>query len=183
MPEPLRILAVSGSLRSASLNTLLLRLAQEQAPAGVQVELYDGLGTLPHYNEDLEHDPGAEVEELRELVRAADALLIATPEYNGTIPGALKNLIDWASRPYGLSALVGKPVGVMGASPSPFAAAWARDELRKSLTIAGARVLESSLGVGKSHERLEEPDEALRDSLTAFLVEVAEHAAEEAVAA
>jgi chromate reductase, NAD(P)H dehydrogenase (quinone) len=183
MPEPLRVLAISGSLRSASQNTLLLRHAQEQAPAGIEIELYEELGSLPHYNEDLEPDPGPVVEALRDRIARADALLIATPEYNGTIPSALKNLVDWASRPYGLSALVGKPVAVMGASPSPFAAAWARDELRKSLTIAGARVLESSLGVGKSHERLADPDEALRASLEEFLVAVAEHAADEAVAA
>jgi chromate reductase len=183
MPEPLRVLAVSGSLRSASLNTLLLRHAQEQAPAGIEIELYEGLGTLPHYNEDLEPDPGPAVVDLRKRIAAADALLIATPEYNGTIPGALKNLVDWASRPYGLSALVGKPVAVTGASPSPFAAAWAREELRKSLGIAGARVLDFSHGVGKAADRLAEPDDALRSDLEAFLVELAAHAASEPVAA
>lgn len=173
----LRVLAVSGSLRAASYNSLLLRLAREQAPAGVEIEIYDGLAGLPHFNEDDEAAPGAAVEEVRARIAASDALLIATPEYNGSLPGALKSLVDWASRPAGTGALVGKPVAVIGASTSPFAAAWARDELRKSLTIAGAFVVEAKLGIGSAGTRLAGPDADLDEALAALVADLANQVA------
>jgi chromate reductase, NAD(P)H dehydrogenase (quinone) len=95
------VLAISGSLRRQSANSLLLRIAQEQAPADVEVVLFDGVAAIPAFNEDLEDAPPAPVIALREAIAAADALLLATPEYNFGVPGALKNALDWASRPYG----------------------------------------------------------------------------------
>ena len=151
----MRVLAISGSLRAASHNTALLRHVAEQAPEGVEVELYHDLESLPPYNEDRDtDDPPAAVAEMRRRIAEADALLISTPEYNGTIPGQLKQLVDWASRPYGAgSSLWGKPVAVIGASITDYGALWAQDHLRKALGIAGARVLEIDLPVGRAAER------------------------------
>jgi chromate reductase len=162
----MRVLGISGSLREGSHNTALLRAAATAAPAGVAFELYDGLESLPHYNEDRDTDsPPEQVRELRELITAADALLIATPEYNGSIPGALKNALDWASRPRRAAALLGKPVAVIGSSISDYGAIWAQDHLRRALGIAGARVLDVELPVGRVAERLDERGE-LADSET-----------------
>jgi len=152
-----RVLAISGSLRKASHNTQLLRIAQEQAPDGVEIVIWDGLADVPAYNEDLEVDPGEAVEELRAAIAGADALLIATPEYNFGVPGALKNALDWASRPYGASALTGVPASVIGASPSTFMAVQARGDLRRALALSGAVVDDET--VGFHAERLtSEPD-------------------------
>src|SRR5918996_4167746 len=118
----MRVLAISGSLRRGSYNTALLRAARDLAPPGVAVELYKGLDAIPAFNEDLEGSPPAAVEDLRGWIAQADALLVATPEYNGSAPGALKNALDWASRPRGTAALVGKPVAVIGASPTAYGA-------------------------------------------------------------
>jgi chromate reductase len=141
-----RILAISGSLRRESHNSLLLRLAQEHAPPGIEVEIWDGLADVPAYNEDNEPDPGAAVIALRTAIIDAHALLIATPEYNFGVPGALKNALDWASRPYGASALSGIPTSVMGASPSSFAASQSRGDLRRALALSGASVDEETVG-------------------------------------
>src|ERR1700758_2024496 len=137
----MRILTISGSLRAASHNTALLRAAAELAPDGVEVQMFEGLDRLPHYNEDHDtDDPHGEVHRLREQIAAADVVLILTPEYNGSMPGHLKNAIDWASRPFGPgSSLWGKPVAVIGASVNDYGAVWAQDHLRKSLGLAGAR--------------------------------------------
>ncbi len=168
----MRILAISGSLRAASHNTALLRAAAELAPDGVSIELYDRLEQLPPYNED--HDTAdvpLEVQRLREAIASADAVLFATPEFNGTLPGQLKHAIDWASRPYGQgAALWGKPAAVIGASVTDYGAIWAQDHLRKGLGIAGARVLDVELPVSKAPERFDEDgvlvDLELRDRLT-----------------
>jgi chromate reductase len=177
----MRVLAISGSLRAASHNTALLRAAAGVAPAGVDVELYDGLERLPPYNEDHDtDDPAPEVVRLREQIAAADGVLISTPEYNGTLPGQLKHAVDWASRPYGQgSSLWGKPVAVIGASVTDYGAIWAQDHLRKALGIAGARVLDGELAVGKAHS-LFDPAGGLVDSETAerlaeIVAELAEH--------
>jgi len=145
----MRLLAISGSLRSASYNTALLREAAGVAPHGVEVELYEGLERLPPYNEDHDTDvPPPEVARLREAIASADGVLFATPEYNGTIPGQLKQVVDWGSRPYGQgAAFYGKPVAVIGASLSDYGAMWAQDHLRKALGIAGARVADVDLPV------------------------------------
>ena len=163
----MRILAISGSLRAASHNTALLRAAAEFAPDGVEVQLFEGLDRLPHYNEDHDTgDPHGEVERLREQIAAADVVLISTPEYNGSMPGHLKTAIDWASRPFGPgSSLWGKPVAVIGASTTDYGAVWAQDHLRKSLGLAGARVLDLELAVPKAADQFG-PDGELTDPET-----------------
>ena len=171
----MRILAISGSLRGASFNTALLRAAALTAPDGVDVELYQGLDRLPHYNEDHDtDDPHGEVSRLRREIDAADALLISTPEYNGSLPGHLKTAIDWASRPRGPhAALWGKPVVVIGASVTDYGAMWAQDHLRKALGLAGARVIDRELAVAKAQERFNADgvlaDPAMHDRLTAIV--------------
>ena len=153
----MRILAVSGSLRAGSHNTRLLRAAAGAAPAGVEVDLFDpaGIADLPLYDQDLDAgDVPASVTRLREAWAAADAILFATPEFNGSVPGGLKNAVDWASRPRLEAALTGKTVAVVGASPGQFGAMWAQADLRKILGIAGARVVGDELPVTRVHEKL-----------------------------
>ncbi len=154
----MRLLALSGSLRTASFNTALLRAAAELTPDHVTVELYDGLDRLPHYNEDHDSEtPSAEVARLRSEIAAADAVIIATPEFNGSMPGHLKSAVDWGSRPYGqASSLWGKPVLVLGASVTDYGAVWAQDHLRRALGIAGARVLDGELALAKVQDRFDE---------------------------
>ena len=151
----MRILAVSGSLRADSHNTSLLRAAIEAAPEGVEIELWDGVGDLPIYDQDLEHDPPESVLRLREDWAAADALLFATPEYNGSVPGGLKNAIDWASRPKLEAALTNQNAAVVGASTGQFGAMWAQADLRKVLGVAGARVIGDELPVTRAHEKFD----------------------------
>lgn len=164
----MRILTISGSLRAASHNTAMLRAAAELAPSGVEVVQYEGLDRLPHYNEDHDtEDPHGEVQRLREAIAAADLVLISTPEYNGSVPGHLKTAVDWASRPFGPgSALWGKPVAVIGASITDYGAVWAQDHLRKSLGLAGARVLDADLAVPKAPDRFAGPNGELTDPET-----------------
>ncbi|MBU3748946.1 MAG: NAD(P)H-dependent oxidoreductase [Mycobacterium sp.] len=140
----LTILTLIGSLRSASVNRQLAEAAAEVAPSGVQLEVFEDLGQLPFYNEDLDTaDPPAAVTALRAAAAAADAALVVTPEYNGSIPGVLKNAIDWLSRPFGASALKDKPLAVIGTAAGRYGGTWAHDETRKSFGIAGPRVIES----------------------------------------
>ena len=149
----MRILAVSGSLRTGSHNTSLLEAAVEAAPEGVEVELWEGIGALPIYDQDLEgSDLPDAVHRLREDWAAADAILFATPEYNGSVPGGLKNAIDWASRPVRESAITNQTVAVIGASTGQFGAMWAQADLRKILGVAGARVVADELPVTRAHE-------------------------------
>jgi chromate reductase len=177
----MRILAISGSLRKASHNTALLRVAAGLAPEGVEIELFDGLHRLPPYNEDDDHDhPAAEVTRLRGAIASADAVLFSTPEYNGTLPGQLKHAVDWASRPYGQdAALWGKPVAVIGASVTDYGAIWAQDHLRKALGIAGARVVEAELVIAKAPDRFDADgqltDEETRERLAEVVTALVEH--------
>jgi chromate reductase, NAD(P)H dehydrogenase (quinone) len=153
----MRVLAISGSLRAGSHNTGLLRAAQALAPAGIDVQVWDGLRAVPPYDADEDVDPApAGVEALRNAIAHADALLIATPEYNSSIPGALKNALDWASRPFATNVLRGKPAAVIGSSTGHFGAAWAQAELRKVLGTIGARVVDAELVVPMAHEVLRE---------------------------
>ena len=151
----MRILAVSGSLRESSYNTSLLRAAIEAAPDGVELELWAGIGELPFYDEDLEHDVPESVRRLREDWTAADAIFFATPEYNGSVPGPLKNAIDWASRPRLEAVLRNKPVAVVGASTGQFGALWAQQDLKRILGVAGARVVGTEIPVARAHERFD----------------------------
>lgn len=140
----MRVLGISGSLRRDSYNSALLRAAAERLPGGVDFAGFDGLAEIPAYDGDLEEsgEAPAAVADLRAAMREADAVLIATPEYNSSIPGALKNALDWASRPAGESALMGTPAAVIGASTGMFGAVWAQAETRKVLGALGGRVLE-----------------------------------------
>jgi chromate reductase len=140
----------------------------------VELELFDGLADLPAYCEDIDGEPAPDaVARLREQIAAADALLIATPEYNASIPGALKNAIDWASRPFPDNVLRGKPVVVIGASTGLFGAVWAQAELRKVLGHAGASVLEDELPVGLADSAFTEigllADPELQDRLAGLV--------------
>jgi NAD(P)H-dependent FMN reductase len=138
-----KVLVLLGSLRAASINRQLAELAVETAPDGVSLQLFDRLGELPFYNEDIDNDEVAEaVAALRAVAADADAALVVTPEYNGSIPGVLKNAIDWLSRPFGDSALKGKPAAVIGGSFGQYGGVWAHDETRKSFGIAGPRIVE-----------------------------------------
>jgi chromate reductase, NAD(P)H dehydrogenase (quinone) len=182
----LRILAISGSLRRGSYSTGILRALQEDAPDGIAVELYDGLDRIPAFNQDLEHDPPEPVRELNALIDAADALLIATPEYNGSVPGVLKNALDWASRPHGQAALTGKPVAVIGSSPSPFGAAWAQEHLRRALALSRAVVLEQELKIGRVDERFvdgELLDRGTREEIAGLVSSLGELASASALVA
>jgi chromate reductase len=152
----MRILAVSGSLREGSFNTSLLRAALEAAPEGVELELWEGIGELPFYDQDLEgEDVPESVRRLREDWAAADAILFSTPEYNGSVPGGLKNAIDWASRPRQDAVLRNKTVAVLGASTGQFGALWAQQDLKRILGVAGARVVGTEIPVGRAEERFD----------------------------
>src|SRR5687767_9855035 len=144
----MKILAISGSLRDASYNTMLLRAADELVPDGVELELWDGLKAVPPFDEDDEagEAPAGDAD-LCDAIAGADAILFATPEYNSSVPGQLKNAIDWASRPVATAPIRNKPVAVIGASTGMFGAVWAQAELRKVLASAGARVLDAELPV------------------------------------
>jgi NAD(P)H-dependent FMN reductase len=141
--EDVKILVLVGSLRAASANRQLAEVARESAPAGVSLQLFDRLGELPFYNEDIDNEGVAEsVQALRLAAAEADAALVVTPEYNGSIPAVLKNAIDWLSRPFGNGALKDKPTVVIGTSMGQYGGVWAHDETRKSIGIAGTRVIE-----------------------------------------
>jgi chromate reductase, NAD(P)H dehydrogenase (quinone) len=143
-----RVLVIGGSLREGSYTSALARAGRELAPTEWDVELMDDLGALPHYDADLDTDDAPPpVRRLRERIGRADALLIVTPEYNGSVPGVLKNAVDWASRPHRRAALSGKPVAVVSASPGAYGALWAQNDLRRILGIAGARVVDDELAV------------------------------------
>jgi chromate reductase len=179
-----RLLGVSGSLRSGSLNTQLLRLAAEELPEDVELELYDELASIPPFDQDLVDLAPDEVVRLKDAVAEAGAILVATPEFNGSIPGQLKNAFDWVSRPLGENPARGKPVAVIGASTSSFGGVWAQRELKKVLGILGARVLDVELPVAKADRRLADPDLELRAELARVadaLVAAAETSARESV--
>jgi chromate reductase, NAD(P)H dehydrogenase (quinone) len=147
----MRVLGIVGSLRRGSYNHALLREAAERLPAGAELVEFDRLGEIPPYDADIEVEGTPEpVEALRRAMREADAVLVATPEYNHSIPGVLKNALDWSSRPAGQSALTGKPAAVIGASTGMFGAVWAQAETRKVLGALGGRVVERELPVAKA---------------------------------
>jgi chromate reductase, NAD(P)H dehydrogenase (quinone) len=176
-----RVLAISGSLRADSNNTGLLRALREEAPAGIDVEVWDGLKAIPPYDADDDVVPGPpDVEAFRELVREVDAVFFATPEYNSSVPGALKNALDWASRPLATNSFRNKPVAVISSSAGAFGGVWAAAELRKVLGAMGARVTEAELAVGHAAEkfgddgRLADDDvrQGLSDALATLVAEV-----------
>ena len=171
----MRVLGISGSLRRDSHNTKLLtaaaRLLEE---SGVELVLYDALRQVPPYDEDDDRDPApAAVAHLRDAIAGADAVLFSTPEYNHSIPGQLKNAVDWASRPLATNVFRNKPVAVVGASSGVFGAVWAQAELRKVLGAAGARVAEGELALGQAQTRFDDDgrlnDANLEDELRGVL--------------
>ena len=162
----MRVLGLSGSLRRDSHNRALLRAAAALLPPGAELTEWDRVAELPAYDEDLDAAaaPTPEpVRALREAIAGADAVLIATPEYNASLPGALKNALDWASRPHATNPLRGKPAAVIGASSGLFGAVWAQAEARKVLRTIGADVLERELPVGQADDAWA-PDGTLRDA-------------------
>jgi chromate reductase len=183
----MRVLAISGSLRRESHNTRLLEGARRLLPPGVELERFEQLADIPPYNEDHEQFAPLAVAALKAAIAAADAVLIATPEYNGSIPGQLKNALDWVSRPPAQSPLRGKPAAVLGASTSLFGAVWAQAELRKVLATIGARVVDRELPIPQALETLGEDglplDPAAREQLQATLDELLQLAGADAVAA
>ena len=180
----MRLLGISGSLRRGSYNSVLLEAAAAALEcSAVEFVVWRGLEDIPAYSEDLETAP-APVATLRRELTAADAVLIATPEYNASVPGALKNALDWASRPFPENALRNKPVAVIGASQGVFGAVWAQADLRKVLKAIGALVDHRELAVGRAHEaftgngRLRDPQLAARlGTIVNDLCEPAERAA------
>ena len=177
------ILGIAGSLRAGSHNTQLLRLAAEELPEGVELVVFDGLAEIPAFDQDLEDLAPDAVDALKAAIAEADGILIATPEYNGSIPGALKNALDWVSRPIAESPIRRKPVAVIGASTSAFGAVWAQRELKKVLGVMGARVLDVELPVAKADRALLDADEALLDGLARVASELVAAADVERIAA
>ncbi|MFL6041368.1 MAG: NADPH-dependent FMN reductase [Gaiellales bacterium] len=175
----MRVLGISGSLRSGSHNTSLLREAGRHMRDGVEYAIYDGLREIPPYDEDLDAEgTPAAVADLKRAITEADGVLFATPEYNSSIPGQLKNAIDWVSRPFATNPLRNKPVAVIGSSTGMFGAMWAQAELRKVLAATGARVVDAELSVPKAQAHLgeggslaPEHDEGLADVVSALLEE------------
>jgi chromate reductase len=165
----MKVLGISGSLRQDSHNTELLRAAATLLPSGVEFELYEGLREIPPYVEDEEGETPFAVQRLRDAIADADAVLFATPEYNHSIPGSLKNALDWVSRPYATNTLRGKPVAVIGASTGMFGAVWAQAELRKVAAALGARVIDREVPVPTADEIVRDPA-ALESSGTHSLI-------------
>ena len=163
----MKVLAISGSLRRDSHNAALLRAAAELLPPPVELEFYEGLKQVEPYDEDDDVGAGpAGARRFREAIESADAILIATPEYNSSVPGQLKNALDWASRPKGENALWGKSVAVVGASTGMFGAIWAQAETRKVLGASGARVIDEELPIPHAHEVAFTADGRLADPET-----------------
>jgi chromate reductase, NAD(P)H dehydrogenase (quinone) len=180
----MKVLGISGSLRADSHNTRLLIEAGQLLPPEVEFTLYDGLKEVPPYDEDDDVDPAPTgAAHFRAALADADAMLISTPEYNSSIPGVLKNGLDWASRPLATNPLRNKPVAVIGASTGMFGAVWAQAELRKVLSAIGARVVEAELAVGQAARKREdgrllddELEAQLREGLDALLAAARERA-------
>lgn len=168
-----RILGISGSLRRGSHNTSLLRAAAKLLPPGAELEVFDGLHDLPPYDADRDVEPAdPSVARLRQAIAAADGIVIATPEYNGSIPGVLKNALDWASRPFPGNALRGKPALVIGASTGLFGAVWAQAETRKVLGIIGADVIDGELAIGQAEHACDEHGELVQPEHRAALADL-----------
>jgi chromate reductase, NAD(P)H dehydrogenase (quinone) len=174
----MRILGISGSLRRESHNTRLLRGIGRLLPEGVELEIFDQLAAIPPYSEDYEHETPPAVAALRAAIAGSDAVLVATPEYNASIPGVLKNALDWASRPVASTPLMGKPAAVIGASTSLFGAIWAQAETRKVLSTIGARVVDREIPIPQADEALGADglplDDDARELLDATLTELIE---------
>jgi chromate reductase len=175
----MHLLGISGSLRSGSFNTRLLASAADHVPEGWTFAMPELLRDVPPFDVDAEDSAPEPVARVREHIAGADAILIATPEYNSSIPGQLKNVLDWVSRPYATNALRSRPVAVISASTTPFGGMWAAAELRKVLARTGARVVEGGVALPEAAEafgpdgRLLDPelDQALAAAVAALAAE------------
>lgn len=168
----MRVLGISGSLRRDSHNTKLLRAAAELLPPGAELVIWGELKAIPPFDEDEEHAPPPAVESLKQAVSESDAVLVVTPEYNHSLPGQLKNALDWLSRPIEDSPMRGKAAAVVGASTGLFGAVWSQAEGRKVLSALGARVLDRELPVPQAHERFDADGRLTDDDLRAELREL-----------
>jgi NAD(P)H-dependent FMN reductase len=176
-----RVLVLVGSLRADSYNRRLAEAIREQAPADVAVDIADGLGALPFYNEDLDGENAPEaVRRFREQLAAAERVLVITPEYNGTMPAVLNNAIDWASRPFGAGAIKDKPLAVIGTAVGQYGGQWAHADTRKSARIAGATVVEE-IAISHPYAWGDDPS-ADAETVQKFLAAVAELASYDAAA-
>jgi chromate reductase, NAD(P)H dehydrogenase (quinone) len=178
--EMVEIVGIAGSLRAASWARRLLRASAQSLPANVEVTVFEGLGEVPLFNEDLESGPApAAVAEMRQLIECSDAVLVVTPEYNRSIPGVLKNALDWASRPYGQTVLADKPVAVVATSPLPSGGASALSDVERVLSVIGADVVEAQLTVPQVHSRFDTDgrisDPELAARIEELLVKVSRH--------
>ena len=169
-----RVLALSGSLRAGSYSTALLRDAARRAGDQLELELYDRLRDLPPFDEDIADDGAGEpaVQHLKQAFADADAVLIATPEYNGSVPGVLKNALDWVSRPFDTNPLRGKPVAIVSSSTGSFGGVWAQNDLRRIVGTIGARVIEETATVPLAHTRVDEQGELAHAETSEALDEV-----------
>jgi chromate reductase, NAD(P)H dehydrogenase (quinone) len=156
MDQPITILGIAGSLRAGSYNRAALRVAQQLVPQGAQLEIFELDKSIPGFSEEDERNPPAIITRFKERIRAADAILFVTPEYNYSIPGVLKNAIDWASRPYGESAWNGKSAAVMGASIGAIGTARAQYHLRQSFVFLNMPcVLQPEVMIAKAQEHFD----------------------------
>ena len=177
----MKVLGISGSLRRDSHNTNLLRAATELVDGEVEFELWEGLKAVPPYDEDDDvAEAPAAVAELRAAIAGADAVLFATPEYTSSIPGQLKNALDWVSRPLAMSPLRNKPVAVVGASTGAFGAVWSQAELRKVLAAIGARVLDCEVACRFAGEGFDEQGHLVDEEARAQLGEAVDRLVEAA---
>ena len=169
MNNPVRILGIAGSLRSESYNRAALRAATELVPEGATLEIFE-LDGIPGFNQDEEQNPPAKVVELKKRIREADAILIVTPEYNYSIPGVLKNAIDWASRPYGDSAWNGKPAAIMGASVGTIGTARAQYHLRQMMVFLNMfPINQPEVMIGNASERFDAEGKLTDDATKEFI--------------
>ncbi|MFY9263868.1 MAG: NAD(P)H-dependent oxidoreductase [Solirubrobacterales bacterium] len=172
----MKVLGISGSLRRDSYNTRLLQVASRALPVDASLEVWSGLAELPNYNEDVDVPGGepAAAGDLRLAIAEADTVLLVTPEYNGTISGAMKNAIDWASRPRSEAALKGKPVAVIGAGTGQYGGVWAQADARKAAGIAGARVVGIEFAVANAAQAFGEDGGLVDDHALPRLAELLE---------
>jgi chromate reductase len=161
-----RVLAIPGSLRRKSYNRSLARVASSLAPEGMSMSVYDALCTVPVFNEDLERPPPSGVAQLREAVAASDGLLVVTPEYNQSVPGVVKNMIDWLSRSDGPEGLEGKPVAVIGVTTGPWGTRLSQSQLRQILTSVQALVLPQPTLFLRDADALLDEEGNLHDEVT-----------------
>ena len=170
----MKVLGFSGSLRAGSYNSQLLESARRVLPADAELEIFEGLRHIPPYDEDFDDhaDPHPAVRHLRESIAQADALFFVTPEYNGSIPGVLKNAIDWASRPANESVLKGKPVAAISSGTGQYGGVWAQADLRRVLGITRARVIDAEFAVPRVHEVLDEHGDVLHRDEEHALAEI-----------